>query len=137
MVGLVVIAHAPLASAFYECAQHVYACRPETCAVVDVRADADPQAEFERARQVVADVDEGDGVLVLVDAFGATPGNIASQLQQPGRVEVVAGVNFPMLMRVLCYRITTPLAELPEKAIGGGCSGIIKIASTTPQNLVS
>ena len=67
-------------------------------------ADADPTAEIARARQAVADVDGGDGVLVLVDMFGATPGNIATQLSQAGRVEIVAGVNLPMLMRVLCYR---------------------------------
>ena len=78
-------------------------------------------------------MDRGDGVLVFVDMFGATPGNIATQLAVPGRVEVVSGVNLPMLMRTLCYRTTTAIADLPEKALGGGASGMMKIASTAPQ----
>ncbi len=134
MIGLVVIGHAPFATALFSCALHVYACSPEHCIALDVAPDADPEAELERARQAVADVDEGDGVLVLVDLFGATPGNIATQLAQAGRVEVVAGVNVPMMMRVICYRQSTTIAELPEKALSGGASGIMKIASTSPQN---
>ena len=134
MVGLIVVAHAPFAAALVACARHVYGCEPERCFALDVMADADPVAEVERARQAVIDVDAGDGVMVLVDMFGATPGNIASQLSQAGRVEVVAGVNLPMLMRVLCYRTSATIATLPEKALGGGASGIMKIASTSPQN---
>ncbi len=134
MVGLLVVAHAPFAAALVACARHVYGCEPERCIALDVMADADPTAEIERARQAVVDVDGGDGVLVLVDMFGATPGNIAAQLSQTGRIEIVAGVNLPMLMRVLCYRTTATIATLPDKALGGGASGIMKIASTSPQN---
>ncbi len=132
MVGLVVIGHMPFAAALYACAKHVYGSAPEHCVVIDVTADADAEAELARARQAVADVDRGAGVLVLVDMFGATPGNIAAQLAQPGRVEVVAGVNLPMLMRTLCYRNTASIADLPEKALGGGASGMIKIGSAPP-----
>jgi PTS system mannose-specific IIA component len=133
-VGLVVIAHAPFGRALFDCAQHVFTCSPERCAIVDVVADADVAADVGRARAAVAEVDRGTGVLVLTDLFGATPGNIAAQLAVPGRVEVVAGVNLPMLLRVLCYRQGTTLADMPEKALAGGVSGIIKIASTSPQN---
>lgn len=134
MVGLLVIGHAPFATALLSCAQHVYSCAPERCTGIDVMADADLAADLARARQAVCDVNAGDGVLVLVDMFGATPGNIATQLSDAGRVEVVAGVNLPMLMRVLCYRNSASIADLPEKALGGGASGIMKIASTAPQN---
>jgi PTS system ascorbate-specific IIA component len=133
-VGLLVIAHAPFAQSLFDCAQHVFACGPERCVVLDIVADADVAAELARARAAVAEVDRGTGVLVLTDLFGATPGNIAAQLADPGRVEVVAGVNLPMLLRVLCYRQGTLLADMPEKAVAGGVSGIIKIASTSPQN---
>ena len=132
MVGLVVIGHMPFASALFACARHVYGCDPDRCIVLDVMPDADVDAELARARQAVADVDRGDGVMVLVDMFGATPGNIAARLSQPGRVEVVGGVNLPMLMRTLCYRDRTPIADMPEKALGGGASGMMKIASTAP-----
>lgn len=134
MVGLLVIGHAPFAAALFSCAQHVYSCAPARCAVLDVMPDADPAADLARARQAVTDLDGGDGVLVLVDMFGATPGNIATQLSQAGRVEVIAGVNLPMLMRVLCYRNSTTIGDLPEKALGGGASGIMKIASTEPRS---
>jgi PTS system ascorbate-specific IIA component len=112
----------------------VFACGPERCAVIDIVADADVAAESARARAAIDDVDRGTGVLILTDLFGATPGNIATQLADPGRVEVVAGVNLPMLLRVLCYRQGTALADMPQKAVTGGVSGIIKIASTSPQN---
>ena len=134
MIGLVVIGHAPFATALFSCALHVYACSPERCIALDIAPDADVDAEIARARQAVADVDDGDGVLVLVDMFGATPGNIATQLSQAGRVEVLAGVNLPMMMRVICYRTSATIASLPEKALQGGASGIMKIASTSPQN---
>ena len=134
MIGLVVMGHAPFAAALHACARHVYGCVPERFVVIDVVADADVESELARARQAVVDVDSGDGVLVLVDMFGATPGNIAAQLAQPGRVEVVAGVNLPMLMRTLCYRDQTKIADMPEKALGGGASGMMKIGSTAPQS---
>jgi mannose PTS system EIIA component len=131
-VGLVVIAHAPFASAIVDCAVHVYTCPPDRCVTIDVAPDADVAAEIERARRAVASVDGGSGVLVLTDLFGATPGNIATELAEAGRVEVIAGINLPMLLRVLCYRDETTLAEMPEKALHGGVSGIMKIASTVP-----
>lgn len=133
-VGLVVIAHAPFASSLVDCARHVYGCPPDRCVTIDVAPDADVAAEIERARSAVASVDAGSGVLVLTDLFGATPGNIATELAEAGRVEVVAGVNLPMLLRVLCYRTGATLADMPEKALHGGVSGIMKIASTVPQN---
>jgi PTS system mannose-specific IIA component len=130
MIGLIVISHTPLAAALLSCARHVYGKEPERCEAIDVLADADTAALVERAKQALAAVDDGNGTLVLVDLFGATPGNVATELANPGRVEVVAGVNMPMLLRVLCYRGEMSLAALTEKALAGGASGIMKIAST-------
>ena len=135
MIGLLLIGHAPFAATLLSCAQHVYGRVPEHCLAIDVLPDADVVSTLERARMAVDSVDRGDGVLVLVDLFGATPGNIASQLVESGRVEVVAGANLPMLLRTLCYRCDgAPLATMAEKALGGGASGIMKIASTSPQD---
>ena len=69
-------------------------------------------------------LDEGDGVLVLTDIYGATPGNIALRLLQPGRVEGVSGVNLPMLIRALTYR-DKGLAVAVEKALSGGTEGVV------------
>ena len=95
MTGIVIIAHAPLASALEHCVEHVYTCEPglakANLRVLDVEPGADVEALFLRATALVAEVDSGAGVLVLTDAFGATPGNLAARLNVPGRVSVVAG----------------------------------------------
>jgi len=67
-------------------------------------------------------------VLVLTDVYGATPGNIAAQLLEPGRVEGVAGVNLPMLVRVLTYR-DKGLALAVEKALSGGADGVVHMTT--------
>lgn len=136
MIGVLLIAHEPLASALAAAAAHVYTCAPGRAAVqlrvLDVPANVDAEAIDAQARALVAPIDGGGGVLVLTDAFGATPGNVASRLASPGRVAVVAGVNLPMLLRVLCYREAT-LSELVDKALAGGAQGILAVASAAPQ----
>ena len=71
---------------------------------------------------------KGKGVLLLSDVFGATPCNIAQRLCQPGRIEGVAGVNLPMLLRVACYS-NKPLDELVQRALEGGKECIVTIDS--------
>ena len=134
MTGIVVIAHAPLASALGACVEHVYSCEPGVARrevrLLDVTAGEQFEAALARARALVKEVDAGQGVLVLTDAFGATPGNVATQLAEPGRVAVVAGVNLPMLLRAVCYR-AGPLAELVTKAMAGGEQGIVQVGGGT------
>jgi len=72
--------------------------------VFDVQPDSDTTANVAQARALLREVDSGSGALVLTDAFGASPGNVAAQLAEAGRVAVIAGVNLPMLLRALCYR---------------------------------
>src|SRR5512137_1613422 len=136
-VGIVLIAHAPLASALAAAAAHVYTCAPEQAGaqlrVFDVQPDSDTQANVAAARALLREVDSGSGALVLTDAFGASPGNVASELAEPGRVAVIAGVNLPMLLRALCYR-DGALAETTEKALAGGVQGVMQVASTAVQH---
>lgn len=138
MVGILLIAHAPLAAALAAAAAHVYACAPERAGaqlrVFDVLPDSETPANVALARTLVREIDTGSGVLVLTDAFGASPGNVAAQLAEPGRVGVIAGVNLPMLLRALCYRDGT-LAETAEKALAGGRQGVMQVASTAVQPL--
>ncbi len=137
MIGIVIVAHDPLARALAASASHVYSCAPERAEdqvrVLDIPADADVAAMVAQARQLVREVDSGTGVLVLTDAFGATPGNVATQLNEPARVAVVAGVNLPMLLRVLCYR-DARLDETIDKALAGGVQGVMQVAATPVQN---
>lgn len=137
MTGIVLIAHAPLASALESCVEHVYACEPgmakANLRALDVPPDARPEDLQDRARELVKEVDSGAGVLVLTDALGATPGNLASQLSEPGRVAVIAGVNLPMLLRAICYRDGT-LDGVAEKALSGGQQGMMQVVATPVQN---
>ena len=137
MIGVLIIAHAPLASAMAAAASHVYTCMPDRASVqlrtLDVGpSDSVPGSEA-LARALIAEIDRGEGVLVMTDAFGATPGNVASALAEPGRVAVIAGVNLPMLLRVVCYREAV-LAEITEKALAGGTQGVMQVAATPVQN---
>jgi PTS system mannose-specific IIA component len=132
MIGLLIVAHAPLASALKACALHVYGSldRMEAC---DVEAGIDPVVLDRLLREAVLRLDAGAGVLVMTDIFGATPCNIASKLAAPGKVALLAGVNTPMLLRSISYR-HLHLEPLVEKALGGATQGVMRIASTAPQN---
>jgi len=136
MIGVVVIAHEPLASAMVAVARHVYtACKsPEVKAVhaIDVPANGDVAAMFESAKLAIQQVDQGYGVLVITDILGATPGNIASLFAGDPNVSVVAGLSLPMLLKSLCYREQS-LTELTAKAVNGGTHGVILVQSTCIQ----
>lgn len=129
MVGILVIAHAPLASALGRCAEHVYSCEPNArraLRVLDVDGTVDIDSTVARARELMREVDNGDGVLILTDALGATPGNVATRLADTQQVAVIAGVNLPMLLRAVCYR-GGRLPEVAEKALAGGQQGMLKV----------
>lgn len=137
MIGLLIIAHAPFASALVQCVRHVYCADLEhcgQCATLDIEPMSDIVQAVQRAREICASVDSGQGVLVLTDLFGGTPSNIAQQLAETGRVEVLSGANLPMLLRALSYRSRVGLAELVAKASSGASAGVIKMSSIAPQN---
>lgn len=136
MAGILIIAHAPLATALRDCAAHVYCGQPQRLQALDVSPDAEPATVFAEARRLLAEVAESNGALVLTDIFGATPANIAARLAEPGRVKVLAGVNLPMLVRAICYR-TEKLDQLATKALAGGSQGVLQIGSTTVQNQIA
>ncbi len=132
MITIIVVAHAPLASALVTAAKHVYSRDP--CAAshkmlgFDVAADAEPLATLAQMRALLDKADTGDGVLVLTDVAGASPANAAAQLARAGRVAVVAGVNLPMLLRSLCYG-ASGLDALVAKALAGGEQGVRQLSA--------
>ncbi|MEX3556106.1 MAG: PTS sugar transporter subunit IIA [Burkholderia gladioli] len=131
MAGILIIAHAPLATALRECISHIYGGLPARIGAIDVLADNDPAQVMAYAHSEIARLREENGVLVLADMYGATPANIASQLAKLDGVRVLAGVNLPMLVRSVCYR-TTPIDTLVEKALAGSTKGIHEVAAGTP-----
>ena len=126
MVGILIIAHGTLGESLIHCASHVLNKRPARLRQLGVTAQDDPLLLLPQARALIKELDDGSGVLILSDMYGGSPSNIAAKLLVPGRVEGVAGVNLPMLIRALTYR-ERPLPVLLTKAVSGGCEGVLRI----------
>jgi PTS system mannose-specific IIA component len=127
MVGILIVSHGAFGEALIHCASHVLGRRPLYLRQLGVTVHDDPDAILPVAEDLVRFLDRGQGVLVLTDIYGATPSNIAARLLVPGRVEGVAGVNLPMLIRALTYREEGALAGLIDKALSGATEGIVRL----------
>jgi mannose/fructose-specific phosphotransferase system component IIA len=124
MAGIVVVAHHSLAAELIRAAQHVMG-RPEPGLVgVDVSPEAPYEESRDRVRAAVAAVADEGCAVIATDMYGGTPSNLAMELMEPGRVEVLSGVNLPMLVRLLTYR-DRPLEEQVQKGVDGGREGVI------------
>jgi len=124
MVGILIITHGTLGESLLHCASHILGSRPRQLAQIGITPQDDPQQIVMQAMRTVRSLDDGSGVVIFTDIFGGTPSNIATRLLIPGKVEGVAGVNLPMLIRALSYR-AEPLAVLMEKALTGGVEGVV------------
>ena len=133
MIGILIIAHGTLGESLIHCASHVLNKRPTRLRQLGVTAQDDPLLLLPQARTLLKDLDDGSGVLILSDMYGGSPSNIAAKLLVPGRVEGIAGVNLPMLIRALTYR-DRPLSTLVTKAVSGGCEGVLRIPPLSLHN---
>lgn len=132
MPGIILIAHAPLASAFKAVAEHAFPNCSYMVEALDVLPDM-PLDEIEaRAEEILQRVRTPEA-LIFTDAFGATPCNVAQRIADGTQVKVIAGLNVPMLWRSLCYSAET-LDDLVARALSGGTQGIMHVASSRPQN---
>lgn len=132
MIGILIIAHAPLASALRECALHVFPDCASGVLALDVMPEASPEDSLLRARKAMDELGTKD-VLLLSDVFGATPCNVAQRLGDGIHTRLVAGANLPMLLRSVCYRHES-LEALAARAHAGGTQGVMPVSSTDPQN---
>lgn len=126
MIGILIIAHEGLGESLARSVTHVLGSPPAQLEVMSVAAADDPSTLLPAARELLARLDTGEGVLVLCDIYGASPCNLADKLLAPGRVEAVSGVNLPMLVRAITYR-TRDLAAMAKKAVSGGCDGVLHL----------
>jgi PTS system ascorbate-specific IIA component len=126
MIGILILTHGTLGESLIHCASHVLNKRPLRLKQLGVTAQDDPALLLPQARALAKELDDGAGVLILSDMYGGTPSNLASKLVAPGRIEAVAGVSLPMLIRVLTYR-DRDLQTIVTKAISGGCEGVIRV----------
>jgi len=126
LIGVLIIAHDTLGDSLVRAVTHVLGTRPPQFEAFGIASRDDPLALLPKAREAVARLDDGDGVLIVSDIFGATPCNLACKLLVPGRIEGVSGVNLPMLVRAFTYR-TRGMETLLKKAVSGGCDGVMHI----------
>jgi PTS system mannose-specific IIA component len=131
-IGILLIAHAPLASALRACVLHVFPEVEGSLSALDVAANEPPEDTLATARTMVQQLD-APGVLVLTDVFGATPCNVAQKLVDGVHSKLVAGVNLPMLLRTVNYRHES-LDLLVARALAGGSQCIMQVAVSAPLN---
>jgi PTS system mannose-specific IIA component len=130
VAGILLVTHNGLGDSLLNCVQHVFGSVPTNVMVLAIQGNDDPQRSEEQGRAVIAHLGKGGGVLLLADVFGATPGNIGRRLCQLPNVAGVAGVNLPMLLRVVS-NMDKPLDMLVRMALDGGRECIV------PMNAVS
>jgi mannose PTS system EIIA component len=131
MPGLLILAHAPLASALKAVAEHAFPDCASAVAVLDVLPTMTVE-EIESLGRVMLEQMASPDVLIFTDVFGATPCNVAQRLADGVHVKVVAGVNVPMLWRTLCYPGES-LEALVARALAGATQGVMAVATAPPQ----
>jgi PTS system mannose-specific IIA component len=128
MYGLLIVSHGAFGESLIHSASHVLGRRPLYLRQLGVTVHDDPDEIFPVALDLIRFLDQGKGVLVMTDIYGATPSNIAARLLEPGRVEGLAGVNLPMLIKALTHRESVrSLGELLDVAFEGAGEGIVRM----------
>ena len=126
MVGILLITHAPLGQAFIAAVAHVFRGPTERFEAIDVTADQDLVEVNAMAKEAIARLDDGSGVLLITDIKGGTPANCCNSLADAGRVEVIAGISLPMLLRAITYRRDS-IDVVVEMALAGAQSGAVRV----------
>ena len=108
MIGMVLVTHGALAKEFRAALEHVVGAQ-ENLATICIGPDDDMEKRREDIVDAIVKVDTGDGVALLTDMFGGTPSNLAISLLEKDKVEVVAGINLPMLIKLASVRDSEPL----------------------------
>lgn len=119
MIGLVIVTHGRLAEEFVAALEHVVGPQSQLEAVCMA-----PDDDMEQKRQEIIDkvktVESGKGVIVLTDMFGGTPSNLAISITEEGKIEALAGINLPLLVKLASIRQTEPLNKAAEMAVEAG-----------------
>jgi len=129
MTGILIVTHQPLGGSFLDCVELILGKLPPLLVNYMITPQADPAEEVANLQTILLKLDQGRGVLILTDLYGATPANIASKLIQCGKVECLTGLNLPMLLRAIQYQ-DKPLMEIIDKVFSGGQTGIFHIPAS-------
>ena len=128
MIGILIVSHGTFGEALMHSASHVLGKRPQQVSQMGVGLRDDPDAILPRARELLRQLDTGEGVLILTDMLGATPARPSTCPGFRRRVAMFDGASLPMLIRALTYR-DEPLAAVVEKAMSGGREGVVHLTS--------
>ncbi len=124
-IGLLIITHNNSGKELLQTATKMFGHCPMEVRTIEVHNDSDPEQLTAQAADLVKQLDSGDGVLVLADMYGSTPGNIATAMYQENRINVLAGLNLPMLARIFNYS-QLDLTGITDAALTGGQKSIIE-----------
>ncbi|MGI9463844.1 MAG: PTS sugar transporter subunit IIA [Aestuariivirgaceae bacterium] len=119
MIGLVLVTHGRLAEEFLNALQHVVG-EQSNIETISIGPEDDMEARRADILEAVSRADDKEGVIILTDMFGGTPSNLAISLMETGRIEVIAGINLPMLIKLASARADATLAEAVEQAQEAG-----------------
>lgn len=119
MIGLVLVTHGQLAKEFIVAMEHVVGPQ-ERIVPICIGPDDDMEGRRQEIRASIAAVDQGDGVVLLTDILGGTPCNLAASLADKKHVDVIAGINLPLLVKLARIRSSEPLAEAVDHAAAAG-----------------
>jgi PTS system mannose-specific IIA component len=128
MIGIVLVTHGNLAREFLAAMEHVVG-KQEQARAISIGPDDDMEQRRADILAAAEEVDSGDGAILLTDMFGGTPSNLAISIMDRAKVEVLAGVNLPMLIKLASVRVTEPLAVAVTQARDAGIK-YISVAST-------
>ena len=131
MISLIILAQQDMAQGLLNAIEHVLGKVPPGLDIQPIDYHQPHEDLATALGERIRRLDQGDGVLILADVYGSSHTNAACRLLAPGRVELVSGVNVPMLLRVLSYR-TLGMSELLRKAMSGGTEGIVRAALPAP-----
>lgn len=123
-VGILLVTHGRLGRYLLDTMTDMIETLPLAADVLEVRRVQDPDVMLRQGKRMIERLDSGAGVLILTDAYGSTPSNIAARLYEPSKTRVLAGVNLPMLVRIFNYP-QQPLEEMAKSAIEAGQRGIM------------
>jgi len=132
MIGLVLVTHGRLAAEFITAMEHVVGPQ-EAIEAICIGPDDDMEGRRKDIAEAISRVEHGQGVIILTDLFGGTPSNLAISLMKSENIEVIAGVNLPMLVRALTYRKES-LNVVVRKALSGGVEGVTQMPAASRGN---
>lgn len=132
-VGVLLITHGQIGKTLIQASTLTYGELPLKTACIGMDYRTDPMTLLPQLETALKKLDSGKGVLILTDVYGATPCNISQKLQKTAHIEIVTGLNLPMLLRVMNYPKLN-LEQLTQKAVSGGKEGVLNCRSLSESN---